>query len=515
MKVMIVDDEYLVRIGLRTMVDWEQLGHNVVAEAQNSKEALALFDKADPDILITDIKMGNSNGLNLAKELKFRKPSLKIIVITHLEDFHYIKEAFKLGIDEYILKSELSPSSILISLDNLKIEKSRHSNTISATEKRHELDRLLAEGLEYNYDYNEQNKTLFMSNWSPRLTWLVFEFFYTDDSISLCNFQNARNDTAFRGFLEDTFRSQGAEFAWFSRENQLHILLCRHDAKICPVNIIRTLRANFQRFIDAESNVGVSAVCEQVDVPKAIHDQAMAALEVAFFKPDHICYYSEDEFKSRPMALPIPSFSEIDRHIRTRNQAGLDTYWNQIIDKVAKTCSFDTLRQVYNDLIGIARIIIERESLSKSSASSLAKLNYDTFHHISNISNARQYILDLFKTITDNRKLRHQYSDTIQKSLVYIQNHYTENISLGDVATSVQKSKNYISLLFKQELGVNFVNYLTNLRIEYAKELLTTTDLLIYEIADKSGFDNQYYFSTVFKDSTGLTCKEFKKKSKL
>ncbi|GIQ63182.1 hypothetical protein PACILC2_17500 [Paenibacillus cisolokensis] len=91
-----------------------------------------------------------------------------------------------------------------------------------------------------------------------------------------------------------------------------------------------------------------------------------------------------------------------------------------------------------------------------------------------------------------------------------MQQHYDENISLSQLADYLQINKSYLSLLFKQEIGVNFTSYLNNIRIEKAKELLLHTNYKAYEIAKMVGFDNPYYFSKVFKETTGMSCQEFK-----
>ena len=113
LKVLIVDDEFLVRVGLESTIPWSEYGFHVVGSARNGKEAIQLFEQYDPDVLLTDIKMPVMGGLELIERLKSVKPSLVAIIITHYDDFNYAKEALKLGANDYVLKTELFPDNLI------------------------------------------------------------------------------------------------------------------------------------------------------------------------------------------------------------------------------------------------------------------------------------------------------------------------------------------------------------------------------------------------------------------
>lgn len=121
-KVLIADDEMLVRIGLKSTINWKENGYIVVGEAKNGKECIDIFNKYNADILITDIKMPIVNGLDLIQTLKKKKENLKSIILTHYDDFNYAKEAIKLGASDYILKSNLTSENLLQILNKLSKE---------------------------------------------------------------------------------------------------------------------------------------------------------------------------------------------------------------------------------------------------------------------------------------------------------------------------------------------------------------------------------------------------------
>ena len=130
------------------------------------------------------------------------------------------------------------------------------------------------------------------------------------------------------------------------------------------------------------------------------------------------------------------------------------------------------------------------------------------FDDFSGFEEFRTYVLGLFNQLTPTNN----YTYIISKCIKYIEENYMNNISLFDLADYTQKSKSYLSTLFKQETHVNFSIFLIKYRIEKAKQLLKESDYKIYEIAERVGFNNPYYFSKVFKETAGLSCKSYRNK---
>ena len=112
LKVMIVDDERIIRYGIVSMVHWEKLGLKLVGEASEGREGYELFLKKRPNIVITDLKMPGLNGLEMIRKIKELDDNIKFIILSGYEDFSYAKEAIHLGVSEYLLKSDLMPEDI-------------------------------------------------------------------------------------------------------------------------------------------------------------------------------------------------------------------------------------------------------------------------------------------------------------------------------------------------------------------------------------------------------------------
>jgi two-component system, response regulator YesN len=119
-KVIIVDDEVLVRVGLKTTINWEANGFTIIAEASDGEQGYEQYKKHSPDVIITDIRMRKKDGLWLVEKVKKENPNIKILVLTCYDDFDYARKALKFGVDEYILKSEVEDEELIAVMQSIK-----------------------------------------------------------------------------------------------------------------------------------------------------------------------------------------------------------------------------------------------------------------------------------------------------------------------------------------------------------------------------------------------------------
>jgi len=156
-RVMIVDDEFLVRLGLRTTINWAAHGYMIAGEASNGREALDLFDEVNPDILMTDIKMPVMDGLELISEVN-KKKKLQVVILSNYDDFTYARKAVQLGASQYILKSEINEKSLLDLLKSLTFESGKEEKVeASGWQKREEYLRGQLFGLPVNGDISPKS----------------------------------------------------------------------------------------------------------------------------------------------------------------------------------------------------------------------------------------------------------------------------------------------------------------------------------------------------------------------
>ncbi len=511
-KVLIADDELLVRIGLRTTIDWEKNGFTIVGEAKNGKEAVELFDKFDADIIITDIRMPVVDGLEVIRRLKEKKKDLKSIILTHYDEFSYAQKAIKLGASEFILKNNLSADNLLLILKKLSKEmEPPKQNNIRSSMKTDFLYYALEKAILSNI--SKVNYTELMN---VDMDVQFFEHFYVAYG-KICYNGDADYDMSHNDFfknISNIFISKNhVRQAMMMVDNHLiylyNINFKTNDHKNELEEIIDMLKRNIKQFFDLDIYFGVSSVShELLDIPKLVIE-GKTACERCFFSENKVIHYDQNLEKIVDDNIKIKP-DVIRGYVESSDMEKLYAYIDNRFDKIYTTYNKMGVRKLFIDFISLAKIIYQ-ERFPEEEIVNDAKFRYLYFEKLSDFNAIKVYVKDVYHFITMINEEK-DYSYYIKRSIQFIKENYERNISLDEVAEYSQISKSYLSLLFKQETGINFSIFLTNHRIEKCKEYLKESHYKIYEIAEKVGFDNPYYFSKVFKEKVGISCKEYQKK---
>lgn len=530
-KVLIADDELLVRIGLKSTVPWEENGFVVVGEAKNGKEAIELFEEYDPDILLTDIRMPIMNGLELIQTLRASKSTLKAVILTHYDDFSYAKEAIKLGASEYILKSDLSPEALLIVLKKLSNEidnsdinshRIKDSKGIGTVVVNNNKEVFLKKIISRGFKTKDELIRFIKSN--------ALEFKYSSfiiSAIKLCI--NDIKDTRYgddkellkksiENITNHIFDENHISHTTFFDENNITYLfnidsiLGEQSIKQKISDLINLLKRNIKQFLDIDLAAGISNIGNSVNEVPDLFNRACIAQKHCFFEPSGISFYKDDMILKND-SCPQVNLEILKGYVKTLDMENLDRYIGSIFDELYTIREVDNVKNVFIDLLSQCKIIANELNLKSEPALSETKFSYKNFDKLYSFEAIKKYIYDILHELIyrPNENKLNGYSFTINKCISFLKNNYKKNITLSDAAEYVEISKSYLSLLFKQETGINFSSFLTNYRIEKSKKLLKESNLKMYEIAEQVGFDNPYYFSKVFKEITGISCKEYKR----
>ncbi|MEF9973407.1 MAG: response regulator [Clostridia bacterium] len=500
-KVLIVDDEYLVRLGLKTTLDWAGHGFDIVGEAANGAEAMALFDKTDPDILLTDIKMPQMDGLRLIEALKAKKPLLYVVILSHYGDFAYAQKAISLGANQYILKSDLNEASLLATLEQLL-------TSMDAAQSPHR-------GQESHLrDYVRQFLLLPRGGELPAPERLL--------EPGLCAVVVCRSNTqclapdaqemfhrSIRAMLENVWPQMKLISAQGGNLLSIALIALFDDAAACEslLQHARRVSNNIRQYYDVDFLSGVSLPASTLQLPLLL-GQASRACDACFFSRDSCKSFASATKKVTP--APHVSHTRLSALTGAQDWAKLSAYIQSIFTQLAAFSDIDCAATAYIDFIGFARHLVTRYPVLQVAFGESAKLNYQNFQDFQRLETVKDCVLDIYRSLMDvlTGKTK-RYSGAISRCIAFIQAHYMENIALSDAADAVGVSKSYLSLLFKQETQINFSKYLMDYRVEEAKKLLRDTNLHIYEVAERVGFPNPYYFSKVFKEATGVSCKHY------
>jgi two-component system response regulator YesN len=541
-KVLLVDDEILVRVGLKSVIDWEREGYVICAEAADGQEALDKIRQSVPDIVLTDLMMDRMNGFELIKTLRKDYPQIGIIVLSCYNDFDNVKEAMRLGAKDYIFKLTLKPNELLKILkfveedldarptDRAKSAKSdpivfNNINAIKAN--------MLKKGLAKSYSslvaFGDELAELGVRiKHDVGLLALIISIdgFHKFENISKIKEKNFLKlsminiaDEVLQGFIStDVFDYSEKELIiLFNVTRQLRGETLETDI----LNTFQRLKEYYKRYLGIGISGGVSSVHIDMQTLDRAVAEAEEALTARFIIGNGSCHiYGKTVFKDAPPA-ESPAFPDnlkiqfleavvqlLDEH---RIESFVDAYFNTIV--LSGICCVSKARSLVMELlypfINAAKIRgLNINDLKDESGLTPYQviMTYDTLEDIRMWFAAftRQF-LSICCRRYDSRSRR-----DIIKVMEYVYANISDNISIDVAAGLVYMSKSYFSHLFKKEVGESFVDYVNRLRIEKAKELIANTDYMIYEIAAMVGVNNANYFCTLFKKLTGKSPNDFR-----
>lgn len=510
--ILIVDDEFLVRLGLKTTIDWPAHGYHVVGEASNGKEALEMVRSQGPDIVLVDIKMPLLDGIQFITEAKKTNPDISFIILSNHESFQYAKQAMKLGVSQYLLKSEINADTLLATLESVKMERN------SGKEKRQ--DRNQARKA-YLADYlskapintcisgdrmEEPPEGIF-----PGDRYVVLKYFC---NTGLMNEQSVNMLCKMMvSLLEDEF--PGGVYCEAVYQMHYYVTLI-HSV---PANSIdenyykeksNSIGRKLKYYFSVTLKGGISRESKPVCIPQILAQAEWARQQCFFVETDFIVYDERFQEAVKKETAYHVSNSKISGYLAERDQQSLQTYIKNVFKELKERNSYSCVHHTFIDFLSIAKSNIEKLNL-EGIENIRNKLDYDNWNNLTSVDETESYINDVFDSIISGKNASDSgYSASVRKAIAYMEEFYATNLTLEEIADNIQISKSYLSMLFKQETGINLVAYLNQYRIGKGKKLLATTNLKIYEIADAIGFGSPYYFSKVFRDTTGMQCKEYR-----
>ena len=513
-RILIVDDEFLVRLGLKTTIDWKAHGYQVVGEAANGNEALEMVTSLEPDIVLVDIKMPSMDGLEFIKRAKEISRNMSFLILTNYENFQYAKRAVALGVSQYLLKSEINGEVLLAALEEItqgyqeQAERSRGSDW----ERMKYLSNSLSRG--------QINKSIAPERLEPPPEGLFSGPLYSVMKYH-CNISTMNEQSI--GMLSKTMVSlvtaeyPGVTYAEVFFQMHYYITMIvpfqkGDDISSCFLEKSQLIARKIKYYFSTVLRGGISEALPPEQIPQMLNQAERARRSCFFGNEPFILYDRGFQGQLKEMEKVHVSSAKIARFLEEGDYEGIRSYVRSIFVILRRQMNYSNVRHAFIDFLSNGKSFLEKQDEETKNVIS-ARLDYDNWNALTSIDEAENYIYDVFDILIQRTcEGGSEYSISVRKSISYIEENYMLNITLQDVADHVSISKNYLSMLFKQETGINFVSYLNRYRIEKGKQLLATTNMKIYEIADSIGFYSPYYFSKVFKEITKMQCKEYRDK---
>lgn len=528
-KIIIVDDESLVRVGLQSIIPWEEYGYSVSGAYKNGREALDACLESMPDAILTDIRMPVMDGLELIKRIRELSPRLPIVILSSYDDFEYTRTAIRLGVQDYIQKHQLEPEELIRMLNGLKIEENGAFEEKSEQNLKNEKEELL-NALPRLEKSGEKQPAAGKIRPLPELEKLIREqgpyVCWVMIQPSRSGGTDERNQPQAYSFLlqEELGRYRHTEYIG-TRGTVVHALFYLGEerlqegalrSRIAPFGekLRETLLHKFN--LDFAIGVGQPNSLEAVD---SLYASATCALLATFYGHGGLIFdngtfsrtvYSEDQwieiYRALKRFVQQEQFGELLGWLEEKLASGAgETHpreWKRVGVTLATHVTDYLIEQQASDAERIKRHFGELWPLERYIEGENEQAGW--------LASIRLMLERTEALLASARADKHWLARIKQ----YVNGHYAEPIRLEEAAELVFWSENYFSQRFSQEMGMTFSEYVTGVRIAKAKELLKNTDCTTEEISGMVGYVNANYLVKVFKKSTGLTISEFKSQYK-
>lgn len=542
LKIFLAEDEVVVRETIKRMIPWEELGFELVGEAADGEMALPLLLRQQPDLLITDIKMPFMDGLTLARLAKKEIPGLKVVILSGYDDFNYAKQAIGIGVEDYLLKP-ITKNALIERLSEIR-SRYEHEKTqkeyyekfqreMQAYEKNSSRDffeALVGGSMDMMEVYKRAEK-LGLDIVAEAYNVLIFTM-NCDENFSGQRDEYSSWEAESLELLENFFAGHSSAMLFRSNIFSYGVLLkgqretIEENTRACVGEIRKILSRQDGR---REWFLAVGQSVERLSQIQKSYHTASRAFSQRYLYDENILYYDEMETMEHPGGQAETEdnayLQKVD--VNALNPAILQKFLSNGLQEETENFVKDYFyaigQEPMESLVFRNYVIL---NVRFSVISFIKGLGCDTNEMESadteevlaeSGKNMESAIAYAKKMISQAIEIRDQNSGNKNRSILktavdFIDSHYMdEEISLNTVANVANVSSNHFSALFSQNMGQTFIEYLTTLRMNKAKELLRCTGMRSSEIAGEIGYKDAHYFSYLFKKTQGMTPSDYRK----
>lgn len=528
-KVFLVEDEFVIREGIKKNIDWSGHGYEFCGEASDGELAFPMIKKEKPDIVITDIRMPFMNGLELSKLIKQEMPWMEIIILSGFEEFEYAKEAIKLGVAQYLTKP-ISGDDLLKELDALstKIEENKREREIREKYLREMRENRISERKGFFEKLVTGTKSAAeLIEDAEKLDMNISSIFY---SIMLVN-------TTVKAHSSDEFSKRLVDIdeevennvdenyiIAFDRDLEGKAFLFKADSKEQldeeMNSFIEKLKEIFSRYEGIGYFGGIGECVDRLrDVPKSF-ESASKAFTKRYFSSNNEFLRSEDiedrDISSESFDVENLEIGQLDRakikeFLKFGDGAEIEYFVDEYLAALGPNAIKSQIFRQYivMDVYFSVAEFIESLGINKEDQN-LSGYKPDI---VRTEDESRAYIISIIKRGIEIREGNSsgRNNDVVDSVMKYIEENYAdEELSLNTLASHVNFSPNHLSMVFSQQTGSTLIKYLTDFRMTKAKELLKCTNKKSSEISIMIGYKDPHYFSYLFKKTQGVTPTQFR-----
>lgn len=519
-QIFVVEDELLIRQNIRNMIENMAGPYAFCGEASDGEMALAMMQDIMPDILLTDIKMPFLDGFELIRHVKAMMPWLKIIIISGYGEFESAQKAIALGVDLYLLKP-IRSADLAEAIERIaeQLEGNKTKNELPTGYDKNELHSALHQHFMRQLLHGSADTSLLLERARALDLDVVFPYY----QVVLFYFDNEDSGRrVVQAKIATLLNDKKTSLFYFNGSDQLTLLLYAQNREALNEEVYRfiNIARHEMKGIGTVITTVVGNVAERISAIKDAYETADAMLKkVRSVSAGQVIDVNDTaQITADIVSFSSPFGEEFQRKLLYATvedvPALVEGYLNGLGNDQLNSMLFR-----YYTLVDVLKIAVRIVSTAESSAdikdiAARFSNEYDIFVASSRRDSFQKLALELLQAAVRMKQenlgaIRH--SHVISRAEEYVAKEYCDpNISLISVAKHVGMSSAHFSTIFSQTVGKTFINYLTSMRIEKAKELLAHTDMKLSAIAMEIGYNEPNYFSHVFKKNEGISPKEYR-----
>lgn len=524
--VLLVDDEADVLQAMKKKIDWEALGFCLAGTAENGQEALEMAEQLHIDVVMTDIKMPYMDGLTLCKNLKQSYRNMKVIIYSGFDDFEFAREAVHLEAEEYLLKPisagdmEAAFSKVRKKLDQ-EYDEYRNLNRLSEYYRkslpamREQLVMGILEGRIAGERARAMMETYEICLDSP---FYVVAALYMDVNPREEQPQPAQLFTlSLKDMVQDYLKNRTRFFSTAFLDQVIVIFMLDEREEIDQVlyHLDQICKMGFH-VLKSSVTAAVGQICANTDALHTSYEEAVNAMEYrSILGSGQVLYINDIEPCSEENILVTEhEFQNLVHAVKLGNRDETNAAIAQIMDSIRKEpISPGQYQLLFMELLSELMKIGRACKLHPNQIFGEHAGSWQELYRMVTVDELEGWLQEVCTNL--RHVLRHERRDSAarltEQAKAYIEEHYKESdLSADSLCRCLNVSAAYFSTIFKREVGMSFVAYLTKIRLEHALELLRTTEDKTYIIASRVGYMEPNYFSYVFKKQYGISPSKYR-----
>lgn len=499
-ELLLVDDEPVIRMMFRNLLPWNETPWHIAGMVANGQEALDFLHTQQVDIIITDMKMPHMSGLELIQRLKKQNYLGAILVLSNYSDFSLVRQAMNLGAKDYILKADLDEPIMYEALSRLTehLTARKALPDTGAPTSTDGLRRTILRNTLLGFTLPEETpKNMLLLPYAP---YVLLDVHIAENPHRSVSYKSIRN-VLLANFNEqtDVICLSDYEYICFVPWQE-DVSMMLHRSK----QLIRQLKL----YLNCEAKILVSSFFSDIREMCQQLDRCKQAAQLFFYPAIENCLFAVNISLQSSIGEPAPE--EAVQYIKTHLKDNISQWFFLLLQRCAEHhVNPDALKKYVSDILQLLLQeypVLPEEAQFSSQVDILACKSSEQLQGV---------FIETLRIINEQaERPESAANESVCKIKDYLENNFSDRITLDTLASLVNLERSYLSRLFKKETGVNIFQYLAGIRLKEAQKLLTQGDMSVREVAFKVGIEDPFYFTRMFKKQYGVSPTDYAQRGK-